>query len=100
MNENRPPEEAVLEVLEGAKKKLAGMAELELQRITKEIELLEKKLKEKALTSLVREGRIFLAKVLKDGRITIPIEWRELLDIEEGDIVKVEILDVYKAKEL
>jgi AbrB family looped-hinge helix DNA binding protein len=43
-----------------------------------------------------RERHIFPAKMLKDGRITIPIEWRELLNIKEGDIIKIEILEVVR----
>jgi heterodisulfide reductase subunit C len=44
------------------------------------------------------EHKVFLAKVLADGRITIPVEWRELLKIEEGYIVKMEILEVYEGR--
>jgi AbrB family looped-hinge helix DNA binding protein len=45
-----------------------------------------------------KERNIFLAKVLQDGRVTIPVELRELLDIEEGDIVKIEIIETYKSE--
>jgi hypothetical protein len=58
---------------------------------------LMKALQELASTVAQREEpMVFLAKVLQDGRVTIPIEWRELLKIEEGDIVKMGILQVYK----
>jgi hypothetical protein len=58
---------------------------------------LMKALQELASTVVQREEpMVFLAKVLQDGRVTIPIEWRELLKIEEGDIVKMGILQVYK----
>jgi len=53
----------------------------------------------RAAELLKREARcVFPAKVLADGRITIPVEWRELLNIKEGDIVKLEILDIVKPK--
>ena len=42
------------------------------------------------------EGDVFPAKVLKDGRITIPVEWRELRNIKEGDIVKIKILAIHR----
>ena len=38
----------------------------------------------------------FVAKVIKFGRVTIPAEIRELLSIEEGDYVVVELRRVMK----
>ena len=35
----------------------------------------------------------FYAKVRSSGRITIPYELREVLKIDEGDLVKVEIIE-------
>ena len=40
----------------------------------------------------------FVAKVIKFGRVTIPQEIRELLSIDEGDYVVVEIEKVKKRK--
>jgi len=40
----------------------------------------------------------FLNEVIAGGRITIPKAVREFLDIEEGDLVKVQIVEVIKAK--
>lgn len=38
----------------------------------------------------------FVAKVIKFGRVTIPAEIRELLSIDEGDYVVVEVRRVRK----
>ncbi|MGA2162791.1 MAG: hypothetical protein ABSG28_11460 [Methanoregula sp.] len=37
-------------------------------------------------------------KVIKDGRITIPTEIRELEGIEEGDFVRITIVKIEKKK--
>lgn len=37
-------------------------------------------------------------KVIKDGRITIPSDIRELEDIKEGDYVKITIEKIEKSK--
>ncbi len=39
-------------------------------------------------------------KVIKDGRITIPSDIRELEGIEEGDFVKITIEKLEKAKKI
>ena len=45
------------------------------------------------------EGKLeFLNKVIAGGRITIPKAVREHLGIAEGDLVKVQIVEVVKAK--
>lgn len=43
--------------------------------------------------------KIFTAIVFNNGKITIPNEQRELLDIVDGDKVTVYISDVHKNKE-
>ena len=40
---------------------------------------------------------IFVRKVVGDGKITIPKNYREIYGIEIGDQVKVQILEVIKA---
>ena len=42
----------------------------------------------------------FVAKVIKFGRVTIPQEIRELLSIDEGDYVVVNVEKVEKNKEV
>jgi AbrB family looped-hinge helix DNA binding protein len=54
------------------------------------------KLRELLSQKPAEEPRIFPAKVLKDGRVTIPVEWRELLNIREGDILKLQILEIHR----
>jgi AbrB family looped-hinge helix DNA binding protein len=61
--------------------------------------LFEKWLEAKLQQPEQQERHIFPAKVLKDGRVTIPIEWRELLNIREGDLIKMEILEVVRPPE-
>jgi AbrB family looped-hinge helix DNA binding protein len=68
-----------------------------LEMVTEELRIL-KAIVEAGLERQFKERKVFLAKVLADGRITIPVEWRELLKIKEGDIVKMEILEVYEGK--
>ena len=51
-----------------------------------------------SVRDLRMEEVIFVRKVVGDGKITIPKELRELYDIEVGDQVKVQILEVIKAK--
>ena len=43
--------------------------------------------------------KVFVAKVIHLGRITIPKELREFLGIGEGDFVEMKILGVHKTKE-
>ncbi len=38
----------------------------------------------------------FVAKVIQFGRVTIPSELREWMDIEEGDMVELSVRKVYK----
>ena len=45
---------------------------------------------------MTERKRGFPAKVMKGGKITIPHEIRELLDIKTGDMV--DIFDIQKAK--
>ena len=42
------------------------------------------------------ETFIFISEVISSHRITIPKRIREILDVEEGDMVKVEIKKVLK----
>lgn len=51
-----------------------------------------------AVKDLRDEEVIFVRKVVGDGKITIPKELREVYDIEVGDQVKVQILEVIKGK--
>lgn len=51
-----------------------------------------------SVRDLRKEEVIFVRKVVGDGKITIPKELRELYDIEVGDQVKVQILEIIKAK--
>ena len=45
------------------------------------------------------EGKLeFLSKVIAGGRITIPKAVRKFLNIAEDDLVKVQIVEVIKAK--
>lgn len=51
-----------------------------------------------SVKDLKDEDVIFVKKVVGDGKITIPKELRELYNIEIGDQVKVQILEVIKIK--
>ena len=39
----------------------------------------------------MKEQRGFLARVVKSGKVTIPINIRQLLDIKQGDLVDVTV---------
>lgn len=51
-----------------------------------------------SVKDLRKEEVIFVRKVVGDGKITIPKELREIYDIDIGDQVKVQILEVIKTK--
>jgi len=42
---------------------------------------------------------IFAARVLRDGKVTIPKRLRELLDVEDGDYVRLSVVEVIKREE-
>jgi hypothetical protein len=90
----------VLEVVEKSLQKLKeeGKQAEASEMMTEEILRILNVIIEAGLERQFKEQKVFLAKVLADGRITIPVEWRELLKIEEGHIVKMEILEVYEGK--
>jgi len=90
----------VLEVIEKSLQKLKEEGrQTEASEMTEEILRVLGVIIETGLERQFKEHKVFLAKVLADGRITIPVEWRELLKIKEGDIVKMEILEVYEKKD-
>jgi len=44
-------------------------------------------------------GEVFVARVISDGKVTVPRRVRELLRIEKGDYVRVTITEVIKKKQ-
>ncbi len=42
---------------------------------------------------------VFVARVISDGKVTVPRRVRELLRIEKGDYVRVTITEVIREKE-
>jgi len=42
---------------------------------------------------------VFIARVVTDGKVTVPKRVRDLLDICEGDYVRLSLLEVIKKKE-
>jgi len=44
-------------------------------------------------------GEVFVARVVAGGKVTIPLLVREVLKIEEGDYVRVNINEVIKKKQ-
>ncbi len=46
------------------------------------------------------EDKIFTAKIVNNGKITIPIETREVNRISDGDIVTIKIVSINKKTEL
>jgi hypothetical protein len=90
----------VIEVIEKALQKFKeeGKQAEASEMVTEETLRILKAIVEAGLERQLKEHKVFLAKVLADGRITIPVEWRELLKIEEGHIVKMEILEVYEGR--
>ena len=44
-------------------------------------------------------GEVFMARVVAGGKVTIPLLVREVLKIEEGDYVRVNINEVIKKKQ-
>jgi len=52
-----------------------------------------------SVKDLRKDEVIFVRKVVGDGKVTIPKELRELYDIDIGDQVKVQILEVIKIDE-
>jgi len=48
---------------------------------------------------LGRVGEVFVARVVAGGKVTIPLLVREVLKIEEGDYVRVNISEVIKKKQ-
>jgi AbrB family looped-hinge helix DNA binding protein len=47
---------------------------------------------------MTTEAKIFTAKIISLGRITIPEAIRELLELDDGDYVQVEITSAVKKK--
>ena len=47
------------------------------------------------MTGLVEE---FVARVFQGGKVTIPKRARELLDVEDGDYVRLSLIEVIKRK--
>jgi AbrB family looped-hinge helix DNA binding protein len=45
---------------------------------------------------LVVDGYRFVRRVYERGKITVPKEFRDLLDVEDGDLVEFEIVGVVK----
>ncbi|WP_309493585.1 hypothetical protein [Candidatus Hecatella orcuttiae] len=43
-------------------------------------------------------GELFVGRVLRDGKVTIPKRIRELVGVVEGDYVRLELVGVVKAK--
>lgn len=41
----------------------------------------------------------FVARVLQDGKVTIPKRLRELLGVEEGDYVRLDLVEVIEVKQ-
>ena len=44
-------------------------------------------------------GEVFVARVIAYGKVTIPLLVREVLKIEEGDYVRVNISEIIKKKQ-
>jgi AbrB family looped-hinge helix DNA binding protein len=42
----------------------------------------------------------FTAKIIADGRVTIPDTLRELLSLNEGDFVEIEVTKIKKTEEV
>lgn len=42
---------------------------------------------------------VFVAKVIADGKVTIPLRVRDLLGIRDGDYVRVSLVEVIKKTE-
>ena len=51
-----------------------------------------------ALNQIMMNTGVFKSKVSEGGRITIPVAEREILDIEEGDIVQILVRKVERKK--
>ena len=47
------------------------------------------------MTGLVEE---FVARVFQGGKVTVPKRVRELLDVEDGDYVRLSLIEVVKRK--
>jgi len=43
-------------------------------------------------------GEVFVARVIADGKVTVPRRVRDVLGIEKGDYVRVSIVEVIKEK--
>jgi len=44
-------------------------------------------------------GEVFVARVISDGKVTVPRRVREVLRIEKGDYVRVTITEVIRKRE-
>jgi len=44
-------------------------------------------------------GEVFVARVISDGKVTVPRRVRDVLRIEKGDYVRVTITEVIKKKQ-
>jgi len=44
-------------------------------------------------------GEVFVARVISDGKVTVPRRVREVLRIKKGDYVRVTITEVIRKKE-
>ena len=45
-------------------------------------------------------SEVFVAEIISDGRLTIPLPVRELLGLKAGDLVKVKIISKAGVKEV
>ena len=49
---------------------------------------------------MCEKPEVFWTRVISDGRITIPDDFRKLWQIEEGDMVQIKIEAVHKSNEV
>ena len=48
---------------------------------------------------LGRVDEVFVARVIADGKVTVPRRVRDILNLEDGDYVRVSITEVIKKKQ-